>query len=249
MNLIRRIIRFNSSRYRLHKENAEFAAAVPADAIVLDAGAGHGPYKALFSHATYESADFEMVDKTYAPATYVCDLASIPVKDQRFDFIVFNQVLEHLPEPGKVLCELHRVLKPGGRMIYSGPLFFEEHEQPYDFYRYTQFGLRHLFDAAGFKVERLDWLEGYFGTVAYQFSCMARFLPLRPKDMGGFPVGFFLAPFMLLLRVVCAGCAMAFHVLETRVKFTSLGHPKNYVAIVIRPTSETPEPAASAPAE
>lgn len=49
-------------------------------------------------------------------------------------------------------------------MIYSAPLFYEEHETPYDFYRYTQFGVRHLMETTGFVIERLDWLEGYFGS-------------------------------------------------------------------------------------
>ena len=170
MNYLKRLLDFNSSRYRLWQENAAFAALVPDGALVLDAGAGDAPYKSLFQHARYESADFEKSNRTYVPSTYICDLQHIPTEDGRFDFIVFNQVMEHLPEPKLVLAELYRVLKPGGKMIYTGPLFYEEHEQPYDFYRYTQFGLRYLFDSAGYVIERLDWLEGYFGTVGYQLN-------------------------------------------------------------------------------
>ena len=69
-------------------------------------------------------------------------------------------------------------------MIYSGPLFYEEHEQPYDFYRYTQFGLRYLFSSAGFIIERLAWLEGYLGTVGYQLNTMARYLPPNRAILG-----------------------------------------------------------------
>src|SRR5262249_19275147 len=110
-------------------------------------------------HAQYESADFKKLKKDYPATTYTCDLKDIPVEDCRFDYIVFNQVMEHLPEPLVVLTELHRILKCGGKMIYTGPLFYEEHEQPFDFYRYTQYGLRYLFSMAGFVIERLDWLE------------------------------------------------------------------------------------------
>jgi SAM-dependent methyltransferase len=210
----------NSSRWRLRQENAAFAAAIPEGSLVLDAGAGSAPYKDLFSHTRYESADFEKVEKKYAKSTYVCDLSNIPVEDCRFDFIVFNQVLEHLPEPKLVLAELHRILKPGGKMIATQPLFYEEHEQPYDFYRYTQFGLRHLFTATGFEVERLDWLEGYFGTVAYQLSGMARDLPW----------GFSTTPVKLWARA----WAPVLHRLELRTKYVARGYPKNYVAIVSR---------------
>ena len=180
---------FNSSRARLWQENAAFAAAIPPGALVLDAGAGSAPYKSLFAHTHYESADFEQLKKPYAAQTYTCDLSAIPVEGGRFDAIVFNQVMEHLPEPFEVLRELHRVLKPGGCMIYSAPLFYEEHEQPFDFYRYTQFGVRHLFGKAGFELERLDWLEGYFGTLAYQCATAARTLPRHPRFFGGGMVG------------------------------------------------------------
>jgi SAM-dependent methyltransferase len=236
VSYIDRLLGFNSSRHRLWEENAAFAELVPTGALVLDAGAGTAPYKSLFTHAQYESADFGKVDKLYSASTYVCSLESIPVEDCRFDFILFNQVMEHLPDPKSVLAELNRVLKPAGKMIYSGPFFYEEHEQPYDFYRYTQFGLRELFSATGFSVERLDWLEGYFGTVGYQLNCMARYLPLKPQSLGGGIVGYGLAPIMVLLKIVFGGCSVLFHRLEIRAKFKGSGYPKNYLAIVSKPS-------------
>ena len=196
---------FNSSRERLWQENAAFAATISAGALVLDAGAGTSPYKSLFAHARYESADFEQVNKAYAHQTYACDLSAIPVEDSRFDAVIFNQVMEHLPEPRAVLCEFRRTLKPGGRLIYSGPLFYEEHEVPYDFYRYTQFGVRYLFTQAGFEIERLDWLEGYFGTLGYQWRTASRALPKSRRDYGGGVVGLIAASAAVVLRPVLAG--------------------------------------------
>jgi SAM-dependent methyltransferase len=144
-------------------------------------------------------------------------------------------VMEHVPEPKLVLKELYRVLKPGGKMIYSAPLCFEEHEQPYDFYRYTQFSLRYLFDAAGFSIQRLDWLEGYFGTVGYHLNCSARYLPYKPRDLGGGLLAFGLVIPMLLLKSVFAACSLLFHLLEVFIKFKKSGYPKNYLAIVYKP--------------
>ena len=204
---------------------------------MLDAGAGDAPYRNEFSHTRYESADFHQVDKIYAQSTYVCDLAAIPVEDARFEFIVFNQVMEHLPDPANVLRELHRVLQPGGQVLYTGPLFYEEHEQPYDFYRYTQFGVRFLFESAGFRIHRLDWLEGYFGTVAYQLNRMFHFLPSRPADLAPGVLGYILSPLLLSLRVAFAGLSVFFHWLETRSKVTRRGYPKNYVALLTKPVN------------
>lgn len=231
MRMWKQLRGFNSSRYRLWNENKAFAESVPSGALVLDAGAGEAPYKVLFEHAQYESADFKKVDKAYAAPTYVCDLEHIPVEDDRFDFVVFNQVLEHVPEPKVVLAELHRVLKHGGSLIYTGPLFFEEHETPYDFYRYTQYGLRYLCDCTGFEIVKLDWLEGYFGTLGYQFDCMARYLPWRPAHLGHGIFGYFLAPILVLMKFFAAISSIIFHQLEKRIKFQAAGYPKNYVII------------------
>lgn len=234
MNPFKSLFGFNSSRHRLWQENAAFAAQIPPGAFVLDAGAGEAPYKNLFRHAQYESADFEKIEKMYSSTTYVCDLKSIPVEDARFDFIIFNQVMEHLPEPKLVLNELHRVLKRGGKMIYTGPLFYEEHEQPFDFYRYTQFGLRHLFSTSEFSILRLDWLEGYFGTIGYQLGGMARHLPWKPRQIRAGIAGYSLAPALALLKFGFATLSVFFHRLETRVKYTSAGYPKNYVVIATK---------------
>ena len=231
IRFIKKKMSFNASRVRLMEENEAFASSIPEGALVLDAGAGDQPYKHLLEHTQYEAADFEKVDKEYAKSTYVCDLADIPVEDNRFDYILFNQVMEHLPEPMNVLYELNRVLKPGGKIIYTAPFFYEEHEQPYDFFRYTQFSVKRMFDKAGFNLEKFEWLEGYFGTVGYQFNRMARYLPTSPKELGGGVMGVLRSPIILLLKVHCAIFSVVFNRLETKHKYTKRGYPKNYVGI------------------
>jgi SAM-dependent methyltransferase len=198
---------------------------------VLDAGAGRAPYATLFGHCRYESADFCRVDKPYAEQTYVCDLSAIPVDAGRYDAVIFNQVMEHLPEPGAVLAELHRILKPGGTLLYTGPFFYEEHEQPYDYFRYTRYGARHLIERAGFTVERLDWLEGYFGTLGYQFETAARYLPTRIGAYGRGAPAVLYALAALALKPALRLISIALHRLDLRAKYTERGYPKNYVAV------------------
>lgn len=222
----------NSSRTWLQRENAAFAATLPTGSTVLDAGAGPQPYRHLFQHCRYEAADFEKVDKPYAKSTYVCDLASIPVESERFDAVIFNQVMEHLPDPLKVLRELRRVLKPGGTMICTAPLFYEEHEQPYDFYRYTQFGWKYLLGEAGFSIRRLDWMEGYLGTVAYQLESAAAYLPHSPSKLGKGFLAFAAAPVILASKIAFRALAKLLYRLDEDHRYTMRGMPKNYVAIV-----------------
>jgi len=61
-------------------------------------------------------------------------------------------VLEHVFTPVEFLAELHRVLRPGGQLLLATPLAWDEHSQPYDFARYSSFGLRDLVQRAGFEI-------------------------------------------------------------------------------------------------
>jgi SAM-dependent methyltransferase len=221
----------NPSRVRLDAFARRAAAAVPAGGRVLDAGAGEGAYRVHFAHATYEAADFLEVDKPYAPVDYVCSLDAIPVEDERFDLVLCTQVLEHLPEPADVLDELQRVLRPGGQLWLTAPLFYPEHEQPYDFYRYTSFGLRHRLERAGFDVESLDWLEGYFGTLAFQVRTAGHTLPRSGAAYGGGATGLAWAAAASASRPVLRVLARGLDRLELRHRYTDGGHPKNYAVV------------------
>jgi len=224
----------NSSRVHLRKQVRTFSRGTKRGMMVLDAGAGKSPYRGLFKHATYEAADFAKLPSKYAPLDYVCDMTDIPVEDGRFDRVLFNQVLEHLPEPGLALAELNRVLKPGGRIFCSAPLFFQEHQAPYDFYRYTQYGLKKLFGDAGFEIVRIEWLEGYFGTLSYQFSHMYNHLPPDVASVRAMGTGWrviYLAPLIFLTRRLALFLRGAFSRADVRWKYTASGMPKNYVVV------------------
>lgn len=230
MSFFDRILTFNSSRVRLLEENSAFAKCVPSGAMVLDAGAGECPYWHLFAHAKYESADIQAGGSMHGKKhTYDCDLNNIPVEDGRFEFVLFNQVMLYM-EPVPVLKELNRVLKLNGKVLYTGPLFYEDLGQ-YDMFRFTQYGLRQFFASAGFELERLDWLEGYFGTVGYQLNCMARYLPWNPDVFGSQFLGLFLMPLMLVLKLASAAGSVFFHKLEICLKYKGAGYPKNYVVV------------------
>jgi SAM-dependent methyltransferase len=50
------------------------------------------------------------------------DITNIPFADESFDVILCNHVLEHIPDDGKAIKELYRVLKPNGWAILQVPL-------------------------------------------------------------------------------------------------------------------------------
>ena len=238
----------NSSRIYLRRFLQRAGRAVKPDQLVLDAGAGRAAYAPLFAHARYETADFLAVKgKQYAQPDYVCDLAEIPVEDERFDHVLLTQVLEHLPDPPRVLAELNRVMKPGGTLWLTAPLFYAEHERPYDYFRYTRYGLRRLLKQAGFRVRELEWLEGYFGTLAYQARMVSRELPHTRADYGGGPRGAALAGTAKLARRMSAFAADRLPALDLKYRVVGSGMPKNYRVIARKPRPKAP-PAAAEPA-
>ncbi len=131
------------------------AAELPAGSRLIDVGAGNSPYRELFTQLSYESTDWEHSAHPGARAVdHVGPAHDLPVHDESYDAVLCTQVLEHVPNPDEVARELHRILRPGGRLYLTVPLAWELHEMPFDFYRYTASGLARIFADAGF--EQLD---------------------------------------------------------------------------------------------
>jgi ubiquinone/menaquinone biosynthesis C-methylase UbiE len=62
--------------------------------------------------------------RRYVPAAglVLCDAeGAMPIRDRSFDVAVCTEMLEHLLHPERALAEVHRILKPGGRLVGSVP--------------------------------------------------------------------------------------------------------------------------------
>lgn len=211
----------NPSRHhaRLFAERAARRGTDPSFR-VLDAGAGSAPYADLFAHVTYETADYAGTDgKDYRHIDYRCDIVDIPVENSRFDLVWCSQTLEHCREPLAVLREFHRVLQPGGEAWLTAPFFYEEHEKPWDFWRFTQFGWQHLAEEAGFEVVEIERMEGFYAMLSYSMSLGARHLP----------------PEMPVRRKQLRRLAAEFAELDLADKRTDIGMSKNYQVVLRRP--------------
>lgn len=134
---------------------------------LLDVGAGNSPYRELLGHVRYESADWENSPHPGARAVdHIGPAHALPVPDGAYDAVLCTQVLEHVPNPGAVARELHRVLRPGGRVYMTVPLAWELHELPFDFYRYTPHGLERILSDAGFAELDIRARNDAFRTLA-----------------------------------------------------------------------------------
>jgi SAM-dependent methyltransferase len=74
----------------------------------------------------------------------------LPFEDASFDTVLNTQVIEHVADHQAMLYEAFRVLKSNGVLILSGPMYWPLHEEPYDFFRFTEHGLRYLLEQTGF---------------------------------------------------------------------------------------------------
>lgn len=119
---------------------------------LYDLGCGEMPYKDwLLNYAdTYTGVDWGSTLHALK-ADILADLnQSIPIGSNVADTVISISVMEHLREPQVFLNEAHRILKTGGSMILQVPFMWWVHEAPYDFYRYTRYGLQYMFEKAGF---------------------------------------------------------------------------------------------------
>jgi SAM-dependent methyltransferase len=210
--------RTNSSRVYLRRMIAQFAAELPPGARVLDAGGGgRALYAILFAKQLYETADLR------PGSTYVCDLHALPMADETFDAVLSTQTLSVLKEPKIVLSELHRVLRRGGTILLSAPLIYEE--ERVDFYRFTSHAIVHLFEAVGFRIAEMTWLEGFFGSLGY-------LLRMASEQLGRVDTEQYSSIDRRIVRKAESDLALlgqAFNEMDLRHKETTVGFPLNYV--------------------
>jgi SAM-dependent methyltransferase len=110
----------------------------PENALILDLGAGRKKSgKNVLSIDLYKTPLVDLIG----------DIEHMPIASNSLDGIIARGVLEHVPCPGRVVSEVLRVLKPGGRVFSSIPFMQGYHPSPGDYRRYTLEGIKLLFSA------------------------------------------------------------------------------------------------------
>lgn len=124
---------------------------------LLDVGCGSQPYRRFLSDNKYiteytglDIATAIVYEKGIRP-DFTWDGNVIPFKDDQFDTVMATEVLEHCPDPQRIIHEMKRVLKPGGLIFFTVPFLWNLHEVPHDEYRYTPFSLERIFKECGMQ--------------------------------------------------------------------------------------------------
>lgn len=98
-------------------------------------------YKKYVNYSNYATLDI----KDGPGVNYVADIHDLKMISDSFDTIVMTEVLEHLYNPFLAVDQLYRICKPGGVVIASTRFVFPYHEEPYDYFRYTIYGIGEIF--------------------------------------------------------------------------------------------------------
>ena len=127
------------------------------------------------------------------------DICDLPFKDNSFDFIICNHVLEHIPDDTKAMQELYRVLAPSGTAILQVPydakreITFEDNtitdqsERTRIFGQYDHlrvYGMDYFkkLSSIGFNVNALDYTSSISSDDIERYRlCKGELLPVCKK--------------------------------------------------------------------
>lgn len=156
---------------------------------LLDLGCGKVPlYGAYKDHVTENTCvDWENTLHKNSYLDFECNLTeTLPFEDNQFDTIILSDVLEHIPEPEKLLAEIARILSNNGKILLNVPFYYWLHEQPHDFYRYTEFALRRFVQNSGLELILLKSIGGAPEIMTDIFSKNVLRVPVLGHPMASF---------------------------------------------------------------
>ena len=198
-----------------------------AKGTVVDIGCGRMPYKGRFISLpqveNYIGVDHPEVAKLYKGKErpdILTDATKIPLPDGHADMVIMLQVIEHLEDPLAAIKEAARILKPGGVLVLSTVQWYILHDEPFDFFRYTQYGLKSLLGKTNLKVDKLVSEGNAFVLISQTINV---YLMLLLKKLSTSLIGklfvIFLLPFVLIATTISNVKALILGVLDPRSKF------------------------------
>lgn len=147
---------------------------------LLDIGCGNKPYEKIIGSnpLVNQYIGCDIVQSSLNKVDIICEATQIPLNDAEVDTILCTQTLEHVFDHKGVILECKRLLKKDGMVIITVPMYWPLHEVPYDFFRFTRYGLENLLTTNGFKVVHMKENGGkwaLFGLVFLQvFTVLTR---------------------------------------------------------------------------
>lgn len=190
---------------------------------LLDVGSGTMPFRSSVIDLVDEYRSLD-VEPRVPDVDVIADVRDMrPVGSETCDVVLCSQVLEHIPDPASALTEMMRVLRPGGSLVLTVPFLSRLHEEPADYFRFTQYGLASLLEGAGFRIVAIVPAGSFCSFIGHQISTVVVCSVWDVPVVSG-------AAFWLNLLLVVLPCSWADRVLPMRRRM-----PLNYVAVAVKP--------------
>lgn len=144
--------------------------------VVYDLGCGTRPYESSILQTADRYVGVDWSNTLHGlHADIVADLCQpLPIESGIADHVVSFQVMEHLPEPQVMLNEAFRILRNEGEILLTVPFQWWIHEAPWDYYRYTRYGLEYMFKKAGFVDIQVKETSGFWIMWVLKFNYQSR---------------------------------------------------------------------------
>jgi SAM-dependent methyltransferase len=154
----------------------------PSPGVMLDVGCGSGWFLQDMKQAGWVCHGVEISHQGAAIAraagldVKTGTLETVQYPTHFFDYVRSNHSFEHMTNPREVLREIHRILKPSGKLMIGVPRFDSLNARlfgPYWWYlgvpvhpfNYSRKNLRRLLEEAGFDVEKVSLNSDYSGIL------------------------------------------------------------------------------------
>jgi SAM-dependent methyltransferase len=155
------------------------------DGIVLDLGCGVRPFQQeIMARATF-CIGVEWANTLHdSKPDVVADInRPLPFADASVDHVVSFEVIEHLAEPGIMLAESSRILRARGTLTLSAPFQWRVHEEPWDYQRFTRYGLEHQLRKAGFVEISVRETTGFWSMWILKLNYQLKRLVKGPRPV------------------------------------------------------------------
>lgn len=194
--------KFSRKNLRLFLERAIDEYGIEKKAVILNIGAGGE----TTSWLRQKNLKFKELDINPAlKPDYVLSIEDMHlIPDNSVDVIFLMEVLHHVQNPFNAVSEINRILKDGGLIIGSTAFIFPICDAPYDFFRYTKYGIISLFN--NFKNLKLAERNSYFDTIYVILLRLFIIGSIKEKIISIllFPFYIILLPFTALLNMAVA---------------------------------------------
>lgn len=175
-----------------------------ARGVLLDMGCGAVPLYEVYRGYVQDAVCVDW-EQSWHPNSFIDQIVDLnrplPLPSDAYDTVLLTDVLEHVAEPGALVGEIARILKEDGKAIITVPFFYWLHEQPHDYYRYTEFALRRLCELSRLEIISL---KPYGGVPEIMLDITAKVFIRLPRPIARVVsrVHLWVSRFLLSLSVV-----------------------------------------------